>query len=49
METFILTCLQVQMITAKINNKPLSPEVKIELIRELEKSSSQECKMKRET
>lgn len=43
METVILTCLQVQLLIAKINSKSFLPEIKIELIRELKKTSPQEC------
>ena len=43
METLIMTCLQVQMLITKINNKPFPSEVKTELTRELEKTSIQEC------
>ena len=49
MENFILTCLQLQMLITKINNKPYPSEVKTELIRELKKTSLQECNIKRET
>jgi hypothetical protein len=49
METFILTCLQLQVLTTKINNKPFPSEVKTEIIRELKKTSLQECNIKRET
>jgi hypothetical protein len=49
METFILTCLQLQVLTTKINSKPFPSEVKTELIRELKKTSPQECNIKRET
>ena len=49
MDNFILTCLQLQMLISKINNKPYPSEVKTELIRELKKTSSRECNVKRET
>ena len=49
MENFILTCLQLQMLITKINNKPYPSEVKTELIRELKKTFLQECNIKRET
>lgn len=49
MENFILTCLQLQILTSKINSKSFPSEVKTELIRELKKTSPQECNIKRET
>jgi hypothetical protein len=45
METFILTCLQAQLIVTKINEGKLPEHVKNSLIWEIKQISPKECKL----
>jgi hypothetical protein len=46
METLLLTCIQLQLITGRINsNNNLTPIIKNELILELNNVSPEECKI----
>jgi hypothetical protein len=45
METLILTCLQAQLIIARINEGTLPQHVKNSLIWEIKQISPRECKL----
>ena len=45
MESFILTCLQAQLIVGKIKKYNFSIQIKNDLILEIKKISPKECKI----
>lgn len=45
METILLTCLQAQLLSGRINKTNISPQIKLDLIEEVRLKSPKECQM----
>jgi indole-3-glycerol phosphate synthase len=45
METLLLTCLQAQLIVARVHKQYISPQQKNDLIWEIKQISPKECKI----
>lgn len=43
METILLTCLQAQLLSGRINKTNISPQIKLDLIEEVRLKSPKEC------